>query len=405
MKRRVFFTGLMGLISGMLLNAQVTIGSMEEPGIGALLELKEHAPQLSDISTADKGMLFPRVKLTNQNSLLPMFEKVVITGSGTFYEKDNVQYTKSTEDAFHIGLMVYNTTNNDYFSEGLHFWDGTSWLRLNGNVPVKPSIETLLCESKYVALNRLEVGTPYDQILKISYTGGNGGAYTATSPQDIGYGLSIERLAGTLAYGQGEVAYRVSGTPTASLPADKRVSFTLNFLGEICTATIGDDAEIKTMQFVRKSITLIKENSGLRTASEITFGNLKLRLSYRPAGSVTEACRPEFKPTFNTRILYWFRKAGSGGAFFARYGQVNPLTSTSATGDGWYSYNEGSSLSSTTNTEEYISIANRDFAEAIILLQNDDFREMYRVTYNVYNGTTDDPVTSAAATIFIEKLD
>ena len=242
---------------------------------------------------------------------------------------------------------------------------------------------------------------PYDQILKIPYEGGNGGAYPATPAESIGYGLTIARLAGTLVMGQGEVAYRISGTPT-SLPTNNIVSFPLTFLDETCTVTIGEDTEIKTMKFVRKSIPLI--GSTLPTASEITFGNVTFRFAYRAAGTgVTEACRPEFKPVFNTRMLYWFRKAGSGGGMYTRYGQIN------ASSDNWYTYADGdhtSAFAPTSQTaNEYISAENRDFAEAIIMLQNDDFREMYRVTYNVYNGTNTVPVTTAACTIFIEKLD
>lgn len=91
--------------------AQVTIGSIVPPASGALLDLKQN-----EEGAATKGLLLPRVNLTNKEELYPMFE------SG--YD--------SSEKTEHIGLLVYNT-NTDACEEiypGIHIWNGVSWIDL-----------------------------------------------------------------------------------------------------------------------------------------------------------------------------------------------------------------------------------------------------------------------------------
>lgn len=93
------------------LNAQVTIGSGLEPNKGALLDLKERNPNnpTIDNSTADKGMVMPRIKLTSMNTLVD-----INGGTG-----------KETE---HTGLTVYNLSTTNGFEPGIYIWDGTKWM-------------------------------------------------------------------------------------------------------------------------------------------------------------------------------------------------------------------------------------------------------------------------------------
>lgn len=98
--------------------AQTTIGSDLEPISGSLLDLKEYAPD-SKNSTATKGLILPRVELTDRNQLYPMFI-------------NNATYTgqeKMTQDMQHIGLVVYNTNSGEpyNFCQGIYVWDGYQW--------------------------------------------------------------------------------------------------------------------------------------------------------------------------------------------------------------------------------------------------------------------------------------
>ena len=323
--------------------AQVTIGMDAPPNEGAMLDLKEHtSASAADRSTADKGMLFPRVKLTDLHNLLPMFESV----SGTDYVKKNGAHcTKADEDASHTGLVVYNTNATD-FTEGLYFWDGTGWLRLVGNAPIHPSIESLVCGSATLTNNSLTNGEPFEAILKITYAGGNSGSYEATAPVDIGDGLWIERYAGTLALGQGEVSYRIYGTPTT--PTGQTKTFpvgVIEFLGKsYCgtVVTIGQDVVVKSMQFLRKTVLL---DANTTTQSELEFGNLRVRFWYDPSDPYDAAksyLQISTNLSENVRALVWFRKTGT-------------VDSNYQTSEGRNLYNYGSQLTLVSGAWSYMT--------------------------------------------------
>lgn len=108
-----------------LLNAQVTIGVNLEPTKGALLDLKEKSS--TNNITASKGLVLPRVSLSESEMLYPMFE----TGSAPDkYKYEGQDIDKTSEDRKHTGLTVYNLTDNCVFCPGIYAWDGTAWQRL-----------------------------------------------------------------------------------------------------------------------------------------------------------------------------------------------------------------------------------------------------------------------------------
>ncbi len=80
-------------------NAQVTIGSGEEPHTDALLDLKQN-----EDGTSTKGMLLPRVSLTSTASEEPLSAHVA-------------------------GMTVYNTATNNDVTPGIYHNDGTKWVR------------------------------------------------------------------------------------------------------------------------------------------------------------------------------------------------------------------------------------------------------------------------------------
>ena len=107
---------------GTNLKAQVTIGSGESPVDGALLDLKEWETSYGE-SNSNKGLSFPRVELTNEWELFPMF-----TGSEPDYQQ---------QKANHVGLVVYNT--GYYFwpnEQGLYVWNGYQWIALKSTVMI-----------------------------------------------------------------------------------------------------------------------------------------------------------------------------------------------------------------------------------------------------------------------------
>ena len=99
MKRTLFITALLsGLFLG--LQAQVTIGSNDQPNSDALLDMKNKTD-----GSADKGLLLPRVALSATTSASPLSQHVK-------------------------GMAVYNTANVGDVTAGYYYNDGTKWVRL-----------------------------------------------------------------------------------------------------------------------------------------------------------------------------------------------------------------------------------------------------------------------------------
>jgi len=73
--------------------AQVTIGSGIEPAKGAILDMKEAAAD-DGKKTAAKGVIFPRVELSNLTTLQPLLEAA--------------DANDTNEKLIHTGMVVYN---------------------------------------------------------------------------------------------------------------------------------------------------------------------------------------------------------------------------------------------------------------------------------------------------------
>lgn len=98
------------------LMAQVTIGSNEKPVEGSILQLKNVTGNGS--ITATKGLLLPRVALTDLNRLYPMFENDPDYVNGVTTNEKNLE---------HIGLVVYNL-GCQMTGEGFYVWSGNKWI-------------------------------------------------------------------------------------------------------------------------------------------------------------------------------------------------------------------------------------------------------------------------------------
>lgn len=123
-KNIIFYTFFFGIILNT--SSQVTIGMGEAPIPGVLLQLKENSVA-DDGPNSTKGLGFPRVSLTHEGDLRPMFSS------------EAGQSQKLT----HTGLVVYNTNtaaaidNNSFsFKKGLYVWTGSKWETLDPSVSV-----------------------------------------------------------------------------------------------------------------------------------------------------------------------------------------------------------------------------------------------------------------------------
>lgn len=115
----IFLLSFLGISEA---ESQVTIGTGSQPIEGALLQLKEN----DNLGiNATKGVMLPRVYLSDQNNLFPMFEDPNNAGQA------NSEYTdaqdKQEQDKIHTGLFVYNTNPCYPFGKGSFVWNGQQW--------------------------------------------------------------------------------------------------------------------------------------------------------------------------------------------------------------------------------------------------------------------------------------
>lgn len=120
---RGFLFAIIFLLLALCTHAQVTIGSGTPPAEGALLQLKQNDDQGTN---STKGLLLPRVGLTDLDNLFPMFTS---NGSGDYNEG-----VKADQDAVHAGLVVFNVnTKGCAIRPGIYAWDGLAWVSLSQN--------------------------------------------------------------------------------------------------------------------------------------------------------------------------------------------------------------------------------------------------------------------------------
>ncbi|NDV68685.1 FISUMP domain-containing protein [Dysgonomonas sp. 25] len=167
---------------------QVTIGSGETPNAGTLLDLK----MLPD-GMSTKGLMLPKVALTDNDKLYPMLPNGYA----------------SSEDANHIGLMVFHNNRCTLKGTGIYVWDGTEWTILS-----KVSLGGINFNRDYLDLpSGHDARTLGPQPLKVSWTGASNPTWAKSAgslPTEITL-TSPSSAAGTV----GASPYSMNITPAA----------------------------------------------------------------------------------------------------------------------------------------------------------------------------------------------
>lgn len=231
--------------------AQVTIGSGEVPHTSALLDLKEKAD-----GTSNKGFLGPRVALSSPT------DQTTIPNPA-------------------VGLLVYNNGTGALKTEGYLYWNGNEWMQFTTATSKDPQITALDCSNARINPVSFKANEPYEGVLIVPYTGGNGGYYPAGDPiTSTGVnGLIATLQPGNLAYGNGELVFTLSGTPDKSSP--EPASFDINFLGQSCTATITGDV-LNVGEFLTGAFILTNAQVTANAGGENLLGNGNLLSNIYP---------------------------------------------------------------------------------------------------------------------------
>lgn len=193
-----------------LSNGSIGVGTIS-PDPSAILELN-----VNELATGSKkGFLGPKVVLTN-----------------------NTDITTIPNPA--VGLLVYNLGTDPTFPvEGFLYWNGTEWVKFGTRTSVPGDINFLNCSTAKLQPLTYQAGMPYEGILVVSYTGGNGGSYSSGTPiPSTGVtGLTATLQPGDLEYGSGQLIYTVTGTPSSSSPDLATFSITLG--SQTCAVSVG----------------------------------------------------------------------------------------------------------------------------------------------------------------------
>ena len=116
MKRIIYLFWVLMLFSIHQASSQVTIGLDKEPDENALLDLKQH-----EDGTSEKGLLIPRLKLTESTDSSPL-------------------------TSFVEGLIIYNIESVNDVEPGFYYCDGSRWILLKPSddveIPSEPWLVT-----------------------------------------------------------------------------------------------------------------------------------------------------------------------------------------------------------------------------------------------------------------------
>lgn len=142
-----FFFLFLCFLSVQFLRSQVTVGTKETSVPAALLQLKNINNVTNGDANATKGMMLPRVNITDPKSL------VDINGAST-----------SSPEAY-TGLMVYNVHTQDpcdsyLYPTGVALWTGTEWEMLGGEVTVNPNDDANAYKQDLIALKKIADANP-----------------------------------------------------------------------------------------------------------------------------------------------------------------------------------------------------------------------------------------------------
>jgi hypothetical protein len=226
-----------------------------------------------EINAADKGVLLPQVALTS-----------------------NTDVTTVPNPA--PGLLIYNTgtgvspVTGPYTVTGYLFWSGSSWKTIDNFEAVQPVISGINCATAQLSPGTYTTGIPYSGIMRLGYTGGNGASYTSGGTY-TNNGLTADLESGRLENGNGELIFKVTGTPTLSSPNPS--TFVINqalvpfYTGTACNAIVGSfaEAEVKTIA-VMEPFTFTSQTESGRNGYQVVAttpnGNFSVRI-FVPQGT------------------------------------------------------------------------------------------------------------------------
>ncbi len=180
------------------------------------------------------------------------------------------------------GALVYNIIGTPA-SDGIATFDlgfGGKGCKLFFNI-TPPSISELDCMSTIFSPTFASKNTPFNGMVNINYSGGNGAAYPSlTIPSTGVVGLTATLNFGLLSNGNGTLSITISGTASSNGTAN----FTVNFLGKQC---------VISLPVIAPSVSSINCSQAISTPSFASIGVENSGVVTIPYTGGNEAAYPE----------------------------------------------------------------------------------------------------------------
>lgn len=292
---------------------------------------------ISGISFAQVGINTASPKTTLDVSATRDTSGVITNNTQTFglqaprLTRAELTANTATYGTNQTGALIYITdvTGGDATGQrinvtamGYYYFDGTVWQRLTqATNAVAPAISTLQCTTAYLSPSTYTPGTPYTGNLRVTYSGGNGGAYNSGTPFTIN-GLTFQLRPGTLEFGDGELVFSVSGTPTtANDMTIPMTNSTVSFLtaAQNCTATVGNSSRADIAPVAAMGYPTLTTDSNGKQAYTFPLatpdGKYSIRVIFDTTSGTTAAIPNVqlFNNTGSTVNLYWNYNTEYGG--------------------------------------------------------------------------------------------
>lgn len=292
---------------------------------------------ISGISFAQVGINTASPKTTLDVSATRDTSGVITNNTQTFglqaprLTRAELTANTATYGTNQTGALIYITdvTGGDATGQrinvtamGYYYFDGTVWQRLTqATNAVAPAISTLQCTTAYLSPSTYTPGTPYTGNLRVTYSGGNGGAYNSGTPFTIN-GLTFQLRPGTLEFGDGELVFSVSGTPTtANDMTIPMTNSTVSFLtaAQNCTATVGNSSRADIAPVAAMGYPTLTTDSNGKQAYTFPLatpdGKYSIRVIFDTTSGTTAAVPNVqlFNNTGATVNLYWNYNTEYGG--------------------------------------------------------------------------------------------
>lgn len=205
---------------------------------------------------------------------------------------------------------------------GYYYFDGALWQRLTqATNAIAPEISALQCTTAYLNPSTYTAGTPFNGNLRVTYNQGNGGAYNSGAPFTVN-GLTFQLRPGTLEFGDGELVFSVTGTPTTANNMTLPLNTTaIPFLtaAQNCTATVGNTSRADISDLAVMGYPTLTTDPNGKQAYTLPLatpdGKYSIRVIFDTTSGTTAAVPNVqlFNNTGATVNLYWNYNTEYGG--------------------------------------------------------------------------------------------